>query len=208
MKLSTILLRALALGASAQQSSSYTDSKSGITFQTHTETAGFAFGIALPETPSTDSISLLVGKGTGCAGVSLAGPMINSLLIVAWPSGTSLLQRDYRTYGSPAEANGTFAVTPIVSGTYINSTHYTHTFLRRNCIASDGTTFASNSSVGVIGWAMSTTALVSASNHAPSLNHHANQGNHGVNFEAANSADYATWAALAGNGSARTEKAC
>jgi hypothetical protein len=97
MKLSTTLPYGIAPSASAQQSSSYTEAKSGIIFQAHTEASGFAFGIALPEIPSTDFIGLLVGKGTGWTGASLAGPIVNSLLIAAWPNGTSLISSFRKT---------------------------------------------------------------------------------------------------------------
>jgi hypothetical protein len=83
---------------------------------------------------------------------------------------------------------------PIASGTSINNTHYTYTFLCQRCIASNGTTFALNATVGVMGWALSTQAPASVSDHATGLNRHNTQGNYGLNVAAA----------LAGNSSVRS----
>jgi len=60
MKLSTILsLGILALGAQSQ-SFTYTDTKSGITFEGNKDRIGILFGLALPQTVGTDFIGQIV----------------------------------------------------------------------------------------------------------------------------------------------------
>jgi hypothetical protein len=88
MKLSVLLTVALASLAVAQTPAPYTDSKSGITFNTLQHSSGLFFGLALPAnaTANTDFIATIGGKGTGWSGVSLGGGMLNKLLIVAWPN--------------------------------------------------------------------------------------------------------------------------
>lgn len=51
----------LAVGAVAQQSTSYTDPKSGITFDSYKDSdTGCQFGIAMPENPDKDFIAQIV----------------------------------------------------------------------------------------------------------------------------------------------------
>ncbi len=71
--------------------------KSNIFFSTFQDaTNGFTFGIAFPETPNTDFIGLLVGRGTGWSSVSLGGSMLNKLLLVAWPNGSKGIVGTFR----------------------------------------------------------------------------------------------------------------
>ncbi|KUJ08885.1 CBD9-like protein [Mollisia scopiformis] len=199
--LSTVLPLAMAISASAQGTTSvYTEPKTGIAFETYMDPTGYAFGIALPTTPSTDFVGLLVGKGKGWAGVSLGGSMINKLLIAAWPSGTSLIStfRETPRIGNPPEANGSYTMTPIAAGTYTNATHWSYAFLCKGCILADGTTFASNASTDVLGWAFATAAPTMPAAHGSALPKHSTQGNYGMSFSAARTAKYATYAALAG----------
>lgn len=102
MKLSTLFASSLATAAtvSAQASAApYTDAKSGITFNAFQHASGYFFGIALPESSKNDSdfIATIGGKGTGWSGASLAGPMKNSLLVVAWPNGQTILSSFRKT---------------------------------------------------------------------------------------------------------------
>lgn len=78
----------LALRAAAQSATPYTDEKSGITFNGHTDTTGVRFGIALPEKATTDLIAQIVAPVTndgGWAGSVFGSTMVGSLLVVAWP---------------------------------------------------------------------------------------------------------------------------
>lgn len=78
---SAVLLGAT-IGISAQSytSSPYTDPNTGIDFQRYVEnsqSAGYSWGIALPETPTTDFIGQLVvplNSSQGWGGVSLGMP--------------------------------------------------------------------------------------------------------------------------------------
>ena len=93
MRLSTLLIGAAATFATAQNAASYTDAKSNITFQAYQHTTGYFLGIALPEEPinNTDVIITIGGKSTGWGGASLAGPMKNALLLLAWPNSQVLV---------------------------------------------------------------------------------------------------------------------
>lgn len=93
MKLSTLIIGCTATLAAAQNAASYTDPKSNITFQAYKHSTGYFLGIALPEDPTgnTDVIVTIGGKGTGYGGASLAGPMKNSLLVLAWPNSQAIV---------------------------------------------------------------------------------------------------------------------
>lgn len=104
MRLSLSLL-GLAIGVSA----TFIDPNTGITFENYVDPKGYSFGIALPETPTTDFIGQLVSSlsrnkhlvlmciqiipttGTGYGGLTLTGKMTSSLLIVAWPNGDDVV---------------------------------------------------------------------------------------------------------------------
>ena len=92
MKLSTLLLSGIATLVGAQTAAPYTDAESGITFQAY-QSSGYFLGIALPDDPTgnTDFIATLGGKGTGWSGASLAGPMKNALLVLAWPNSQAIV---------------------------------------------------------------------------------------------------------------------
>lgn len=89
-------------------------------------------------------------------------------------------------------------MTPIEAGTYTNATHWSYTFLCKGCILADGTTFPSNSSSDVLGWAFATAAPTTPANHGSALPKHSTQGNYAMPFAASRSTKYATYAALAG----------
>lgn len=101
MKLSNLFAFGLATVTVAQTPVSYTDAKSGITFNTYINpSTGYFFGLALPgnaTTSNTDFIATLGGKGMGWSGVSLGGGMLNKLLILAWPNGQSVVSSFRKT---------------------------------------------------------------------------------------------------------------
>jgi cellobiose dehydrogenase (acceptor) len=75
-----------ALRAAAQSATPYTDANTGITFNGYQSASGFTFGIALPETPSTDFIAQIQSPITeGWAGFSMGQSMVGNLLAIAWP---------------------------------------------------------------------------------------------------------------------------
>jgi hypothetical protein len=92
MRLSSILIPFLSVGALAQQTQTYVEPKSNITFQALVNPSSITFGIALPTTAgSKDFIGTVAGKGAGWAGISLGGAMTNTLLLTVWPNGQSLM---------------------------------------------------------------------------------------------------------------------
>ncbi|KAK2035236.1 GMC oxidoreductase [Colletotrichum zoysiae] len=191
-----------AAATAAQQTSSYVDAASGITFQRHSETSGFAFGIALPTTVGKDFIGQISAPvSAGWASVSLGGAMTNKILIVAWPNGDSVQTsiRKASGYSNPdVVTDSGMTLKPITSGISVNETSFTYTFLCQGCITGDETTFAGTADTATFGWAYSTTALSDASSASVALNFHgAGFGLFGANLAEAKSADYATWAAKA-----------
>ncbi|KXH61635.1 GMC oxidoreductase [Colletotrichum nymphaeae SA-01] len=192
----------LAAAAVAQQTTSYVDSATGITFQRYTETSGFSFGVALPSTVGKDFIGQISAPITaGWASVSLGGPMTNKLLVVAWPNGDSIQTsiRKASGYSNPdVVTDSGITLKPIESGTSVNATAFTYTFVCEGCITGDTTTFTGTSDTTTFGWAYSTTALSDTTSASVALNYHgAGFGLFGANLASAKSADYATWAAKA-----------
>lgn len=83
---------------------------------------------------------------------------------------------DTSNYGSPAVATGTFTQTAIPNGTYVNSTHWTYTFLCSKCIQTDKTTFAPTDTAPSIGYALNANAPSQKTNPASSVSKHTAQG--------------------------------
>ncbi|KAF2020934.1 iron reductase domain protein [Aaosphaeria arxii CBS 175.79] len=195
MKLSSLLSLSLPLLATAQTAAPYTDAKSGITFNAYV-TSNYFFGLALPENATgSDFIGTIGGKGTGWSGASLGGQMRNKLLVLSWPNAQAVLSSFRKTaqYGSPAVATGTFTQTPIANGTYVNSTHWTYTFLCSNCIQTDGTTFKSSDTTASIGFAFSATAPTQKTNAGSAVSKHTSQGLVTFDLTKAKNANFATW---------------
>ncbi|KAK5628404.1 hypothetical protein RRF57_004119 [Xylaria bambusicola] len=155
----------------------YTDSETGITFDTWivpdkasgaTGTGtwgGMTIGVALPEDGLTTDADEFIGylqcpsnstTLTGWCGLSLAGPMTNSLLIMAYPYKNEVLTTfRYATgYDNPEVYTGNAQLTQISST--INETHYSVIFRCQNCLSwdHDGATGSVSTSGGflVLGW--------------------------------------------------------
>ncbi|ORX94208.1 hypothetical protein BCR34DRAFT_226654 [Clohesyomyces aquaticus] len=201
MKLSTFIPTLLAPAALAQAPAPYTDAKSGITFNTFTDTkTGYFFGLALPaNSTGTDFIATIGGKGTGWSGVSLGGDMKNKLLIVAWPNGQNILSSFRKTaqFGSPAVATGAFTQSTIANGTYVNSTHWTYTFLCSKCITTDKTTFGAADTTVSLGYALNSVAPTQKTSAASAINKHSTEGKYTTDLSKARSANFDTWKAYA-----------
>ncbi|KAK7408956.1 hypothetical protein QQX98_008900 [Neonectria punicea] len=202
---------ALALPSLIQAASvAYVDPETSITFQKFTDTASsFRFGIALPSDPATDFIGQISAPITdGYAALSLTTSMAKSLLIVAWPNGESVVSslREATGYANPDVLDDdTVSLKTIASGTSVNDTAFTYTFLCEGCIKGDSTTFAATDDAPAIGWALSTTALDDPSAADGALNYHsAGFGGFAIDLASAKSADYATWAALASDDTSTT----
>jgi hypothetical protein len=99
MRISIYLTGALATLTTAQTPAPYTDTKSGITFNTFQHSSGLFFGLALPEnvTGNTDFIATIGGRGTGYSGVSFGGGMLSKLLFISWPNQQSVVSSFRKT---------------------------------------------------------------------------------------------------------------
>ncbi|KAI1336375.1 fungal cellulose binding domain-containing protein [Xylariaceae sp. FL0016] len=156
----------------------YTDTETGIIFDTWIvpDTAigatgtstwgGLTFGLALPEdaleTDADEFIGFLqCGSNstslTGWCGLSLGGPMTNSLLLMAWPYEDQILTsfRFATGYVEPEVYTGDATLTQISSS--VNETHYTLIFRCQGCLSwdQDGASGSASTSGGslVLGWA-------------------------------------------------------
>ncbi|CAO2651358.1 Nn.00g039280.m01.CDS01 [Neocucurbitaria sp. VM-36] len=200
----SLILAAGLAGVCAQSTTSYTDAATGISFQQYTNAAGFSFGIALPEKSSTDFIGQISASTTGWAAVTLTGSMRNSVLVVAWPTDEDV-RGSLRTttgYSTPDLLGGDAILKPIKDGISVNSTGFTYTFLCEGCIVS-GKAFDPTAESGVLGWALSTSAVTSPSDTSTTLQYHdGGFGGFGFDVTGAKSTDFASWAALASEGNA------
>ncbi|EQB53832.1 GMC oxidoreductase [Colletotrichum gloeosporioides Cg-14] len=197
-------LLGLAGSASAQlRASAYTDPQTGIDFQRYKPDAyPYSFGIAVPETTGTDFIGQMVvpisTKGNWGA-VSLKGGMLNGLLFVAWADGEDIVTsfRMGSAYSNPDVYTKTeVKATPIANGTFVNSTHFSYTFLCSNCVDSTATTLAGESPI--LGWAFSDTSPTTPSDPASALNYHsAGFGQFGLDIASAKSAKFEEWSKYA-----------
>ncbi|KAK4155189.1 cellobiose dehydrogenase [Chaetomidium leptoderma] len=177
MRSSSRFLGALAAAASflpsafAQNNApvTFTDAASGIVFNSWSiangpqTKGGFTFGVALPSNALTTDATEFIGylqcaanDKKGWCGVSLGGPMTNSLLIAAWPHAedvyTSL--RFVPGYDMPAVYTGDAKITQVSST--INSTHFTLIFRCQNCLkwnqAGSSGGASTKSGALVLGW--------------------------------------------------------
>ncbi|KAI9162735.1 Cellobiose dehydrogenase [Paramyrothecium foliicola] len=200
------LLSAVSLGLGlfgscrAQQSTTFTDPETGITYQQVTQ-GSYSFGIALPEGPGTDFIGRISAESTvGWAGVSLGGRMVNSLMVVAWPNENEIVSSLRRStgYASPSVYSGTASLKIIPAGTRLDGSALTFTFLCEGCIQTDGSTFTSDVSPATLGYGLAAAAVSSPADPASRLTFHsAGFGLFSIDLAAARSADFAEWAALA-----------
>ncbi|KAJ5857752.1 hypothetical protein N7455_008646 [Penicillium solitum] len=195
----------------------YTDPDTGITFDTWTvsETlskGGFTFGIALPSDALTTDASEFIGyllcssqntTSTGWCGVSLGGTMTNSLLLLAYPYGGSILTSfRYTTgYHMPDAYTGNAELTQISST--INATHYNLIFRCSNCLQWTQGSESGNASTSTglmdLGWAQAFPAPGNPS--CPSnitLNYHDNGHNiWAATLKNAPNTSYTDWTAIA-----------
>ncbi|KAF2025876.1 CBD9-like protein [Setomelanomma holmii] len=197
MKIFSTLIGAFVALTAAQTPGPYTDAMSGITFNTFQHGSGYFFGLALPQntTGNADFIATIGGKGTGFSGISLGGGMLSKLLLLAWPDQQAVVSSFRKTanYGSPAIATGTFTQIPITNGTYVNSTHWTYTFLCSKCIQSDGTTFENSDTAPSIGWALNANGPAQKANPAASVSKHTSEGQVVFDLSKAKSSRFDTW---------------
>lgn len=193
------------MAAAATTAAPYTDPKTGIDFMSYSANGGaFSFGIALPEKVETDFIGQLVvpiTKTGGWGAVSLAGSMLNHLLLVAWANGDEVVStfRTAGAYANPAVYDASeVTAKPIADGTFVNSTHFSFTFLCEGCIVGGTTSFKATDETPVFGWALSAEDPTTPSDPASDIPYHgAGFGLFGVSAADAQSAKFDTWAATA-----------
>lgn len=192
--------------ATTQETSPFTDPATGIVFQQFFGAkTNFAFGIALPTTP-TDSfigqLSFPLIQGEGWGGFSLTGDMEGPLLMAAWSDGTNVVssfRQAFNEEDNPPEVTGTFSARPIPEGTSVNGSFMTFTFLCEGCL-SDGLGLAAADTAGTeeMGWALSSIPVRDAETPAGVLDFHdSGFGDFEADLGAARNAEFEAWAALA-----------
>ncbi|KAI1073539.1 hypothetical protein F5B20DRAFT_566693 [Whalleya microplaca] len=204
MKASTVLSTlGLALGATAAGALNYTDSNTAISFSGYADGKGYTFGMALPQSPSKDFIGQIVGpltNGAGWASFDTGVSMANYLLIVAWPNGDGVMMspRTATSYATPSVYTGDVTLSPIEKGTFVNSTHFSATFLCGGCITGGDDSFSADDTEATFAYAYSTTAVTDPTDSSTALSYHAaGFSGFGMSLTAAKSANYDTWAAMA-----------
>jgi cellobiose dehydrogenase (acceptor) len=127
--------------------------------------------------------------------------MTERLLIATWPNDDTVMSSmreatDYVT--PPVYTNSSISLLPIESGTFVNDTALSYTFVCSGCITGDILTFSNTATANVFSWALSATAVTDATDDTTALTYHAaGASEFSVTFSDAQSADYATWAAMA-----------
>ncbi|KAG9522168.1 FAD/NAD(P)-binding domain-containing protein, partial [Aureobasidium melanogenum] len=191
---------AYALGAFAQ-SVAYTDPNTGIDFMSFQDSdTGARFSVATPETLDTDFIGQIVAPTTeGWAGLDLSAQMANHILVVAWPDGDKVMSsvREATGYTTPPVYTGNVTTTPIANGTFVNSTHFSYTFVCNGCITGESDSFPNTVKGNAFGWAYSSDAPAKPSAADTALNMHSGFGAFAIIFANSSSASYSTWASWA-----------
>lgn len=199
-RFAALLSLVYALCATAQ-SVAYNDPNTGIDFMSYQDTeSGARYGIATPETLGSDFIGQIVAPTTkGWAGLDLSAQMQNHILIVAWPNGDEVVSsiRKATGYVTPPVYDGNATTTPIANGTFVNSTHFSYTFVCNSCVTGKADSFNSTLSGNAFGWAFSDDAPVDPTSESTALVMHSGYGAFSVIFANSSSADYGTWASWA-----------
>lgn len=198
---SLFAVAAMAAGVMGQSSVNWTDTTTGIDFSYY-QTDGIAWGIAMPETYTGDFIGYLAADTIdGYAAMSMTGAMENALLICAWANGDEIVAslRQATAYSNPPEiTNSSMGIYEISTGTSVNSTGWSFTFLCKGCATGTSISFGATDDEKVFGYALSTTALTDTTSSDATLNFHSDAyGEYAHSLSDAKSADYATWAKLA-----------
>jgi cellobiose dehydrogenase (acceptor) len=199
--LTTLALGLGLVGSTHSQSTVFTDPQTGIKYQQITRD-DYSFGIALPENITTDFIGRISARGSkGWAGVSLAGRMGNSLMVVAWPHENKIVAslRHSTSYASPGpNSNASISLKTIPAGTSFDGTTYIYTFLCKGCIHNDRSTFKADANIPSLGYGHSSDAINSPANALSTLSYHSSGfGLFQVNLANAKSQKFTTWASMA-----------
>ncbi|OBT45220.1 hypothetical protein VE00_03605 [Pseudogymnoascus sp. WSF 3629] len=186
----------------------FTDPTTGISFQRFFGAkTNFGFGIALPTDPTTDFIGQLtfpLNGGNGWGGFSMTGDMEGPLLLAAWSDGAGNVISSFRQAenedDNPSKVTGSFAIRPIANGTSVSNTFLTYTFLCEGCLdAAFGLGAADTAGDAEMGWALAKTAVGGPETSAGILRFYdSGFGDFTASLGLARNAEFATWAAMAG----------
>ncbi|KAB5526497.1 hypothetical protein GE09DRAFT_1065061 [Coniochaeta sp. 2T2.1] len=205
----TILLLSLLSSLSlAQTTTPFTDQETGIQFQRFFGArTNFGFGIALPQDSSTSAsfigqLTFPLVNGAGWGGWSLTGDMEGPLLMAAWSDGNGNVVSSFRQAfdedNNPPEVTGSFSLRPIAQATSVNATFLTYTFLCEGCLGA-GLGLNAAAATAEMGWALAGRAVRNPGSPAGVLDFHDKGfGDFQANLDAARSARFDEWAALAG----------
>ncbi|KAG6820015.1 substrate-specific activator of APC-dependent proteolysis [Arthromyces matolae] len=201
-------LLALIGPALGQTAAAYTDPDNGITFYGITDAVhGVTYGYVFPPlaSNSTEFIGEIVAPiATKWAGVSPTGTMLQSLLLVAWANGNSIVR---------SARYATAFTQPVLTdlpSTKVNSTHWKWVYRCQNCVSWSTTTGGTNSipisGFGAPAWTYSSVAVDTPSNPQSTFQEHTDFGFYGMDYSSAHvdAATYANWAAGGTGGGATT----
>ncbi|RYP88503.1 hypothetical protein DL769_000270 [Monosporascus sp. CRB-8-3] len=214
----TLLPLLLAVGSNVQQClgqsgtpTVYTDPDTGITFDTwivpdRNSAPGGTFGASLVWDPADVSKQCPSNSTalTGWCGISLGGPMTNSLLLAAWPYEDEVLTsfRFATGYVAPELYTGDAKLTQVSSN--VNQTHYSVIFRCQNCLSwsQSGASGSASTSSGVLvlGWSNAFPAPTEpeCASEASFVQHNNGQGIFGAQLDSnAANPSYSEWAELA-----------
>lgn len=178
----------------SQQSVAWTDSTTGIPFQSYVDPVhGIRLSIAFPPTSagSTEFVGEIVAPiNAKYVGWSLGGGMNNNLLLVAWPNGNSIVSSTRFTtgYTLPPVITGP-TLTTITAGTTVNATHWKWLFRCQGCTTWTGGSMTTNG-VQRFGWAYDETAPTTPSDPASRFGLHDDAGTWDHNTAAAHYDNY------------------
>jgi len=193
----------------AQSSVAWTDPVTGITFQAfQSADYGYSFGLALPTNPTNELIGQLIAPIDAWAGVDFGGAMVNNLLLPGWAYDGNIVWefRMASDYTLPYKYNGTEQViTALDCGTYVNSTHWSYTFVCTNCntwVDTNGATVTVDltGTFALFGWSLGTDTPADPSDPNSSLIEHEGFGLYGMILTAATNANYESFKTCGGNG--------
>jgi len=190
--------------ALAQVAAPYTDPDNGISFWGITDPAhGVTYGYVFPSDAATSNefIGEIVAPiATKWAGISPFGSMIESVLLVAWANGNSVVRSArYATDYTQPQPWSTPVLTDLPT-TKVNSTHWKWVFRCQKCV-SWTTTSGTPKSLPITGggapaWVFSSVAVDSPANASSTFQEHTDFGFYGMTFSQAvvNTATYQFWA--------------
>ncbi|KAB5513299.1 putative cellobiose dehydrogenase [Coniochaeta sp. 2T2.1] len=211
--ISSVLLLTLLTSSvtTAQTTTPFVDQATGIQFQRFFGArTNFGFGIALPAAAANSSTSFIgqlafpLVNGAGWGGWSLTGDMEGPLLMAAWSDGQGNVVSSFRQAfdedNNPPEVTGSFSLRPIAEATSVNNTFLTYTFLCEGCLGAGlGLDAAAGAATAEMGWALAGRAVRNPTSSAGVLDFHDKGfGDFRADLNAARSARFDEWAALAG----------